>query len=124
MDTALGVRFTPSGASVLLAPSARHSTAQQHRERTVGRLGSGVRATVPGWEEAFSWDRQAVALPLPPRQGSIGFTCGHVGPGLHPHGEPAVLLVLFGSHLPGFLQPAGLGHSHPSEDTLWLLISV
>ena len=115
MDTALGVRFTPSPAPV---------TAQQHRERTIGGLDSGVRATVPGWEEVFSWDRQAVALPLPPRQGSIGFTCGHSGPGLHPHGEPAVLLVLFGSHLPGFLQPAGLGHSRPSEDTLWLLISV
>ena len=69
-----------------------------------------MRATVPGQEEAFSWDRQAGALPLPPRQGSLGFTCG-----LYPHGEPAVFLVLFGSHLPGFLQPAGLGHSHPSE---------
>ena len=78
-DTALGVSFTPSQASALSAPSASHSTAAQGRTGK-GGLHSGVRATVPGWEEVFSWNRQAVALPLPPRQGSTGFTCAHAGP--------------------------------------------
>lgn len=58
----------------------------QHGERTVLEL--GARATLPGqkdvrvgqgltWEEALSWNGQAVTVPLPLGQGSIGLTCRH-----------------------------------------------
>ena len=53
--------------------------------------------------------------PFRPDRSPLDSPVGVWGAGLYPHGEPAVFLVLFGSHLPGFLQPAGLGHSHPSE---------
>lgn len=111
---------------------AKHSTG----ERTAGGVGKGhpswkvVRVGQGSqWEEASSWNRQAVPVSLPPGQGSVGFSCRHRWPeqwgaGQHPLGEPTWFLVLLGSRAPVFSQLSwGRAIVVNGWAALWLLIS-